>query len=537
MRSSIFTNSDAKATNVLGLDLGTTNSVVTAKISDGLPKVLKSKSGDTTPSCLLFKEDGTYTIGAEAYAQRHLPNAVYSFKKFMGTSRKLHKDFTPRNIASMFVKSLLEEVKELNPEFSNFFAVQVSVPAYFDINQIEDTKLAIEDAGYHVVGVNDEPTAAAILYQQAKRVTEDILVFDLGGGTFDAVLVRNIPGIPSDSREFYKSLDVDPPESESVLEILDVSGDNHLGGDDIDLYAVEFYLKHYRMKVTETEKQKLLLVAERVKKLGVPVTPDFTDNLFKFDFVEQGTMKVLNRCFEIMNEMLNRAKVFNVNCVLCGGSTKSGIIREQLAKRFTLSVDIDPDLAVGIGNSIKHHLANTKGSMSIVSRLAKGIGVLSGGRVKYLAEKGTIIPLHSKFVARNSEPFTDFVNIDLYQGDRFAGTHTHISTLALRGITGHNDKGYVDIVIGLTITSDGTISVEVHSGEARIKSNLVLSESQAEEIDTTDVNPDAKFYVKFRKSADHYRNPKLDRMVEEYKVSGSRDMAKDIMQLLSELAN
>lgn len=537
MRSDIFTNKESKVEYVFGLDLGTTNSVVTAKITDGLPKVLKSKSGDTTPSCLLFNRDGTYIIGADAYEERHLPNAVYSFKKYMGTSRKLYKNYKPRDIASMFVKKLLEEVKEVNPEFSNYFSVQVSVPAYFDINQIEDTKLAIEDAGYHVVGVNDEPTAAAILYQQAKRVTEDILVFDLGGGTFDAVLVRNVPGIPADSRDFYKSLDAEIPKTESVLEILDISGDNHLGGDNIDIFAVDLFLKETDIAVTELEYQKILLVAEKVKKLGIPINLGFIDHIFYYKYIEDATIIVLNECFEIMNTMLNRAKIFNVNCVLCGGSTKSAIIREELAKRFTLSTDIDPDLAVGIGNSIKHNMKVNGSGMSIVSRLAKGVGLLSGERVRYLVDKGTIIPLHSKFVARNAEPFGTFVNIDLYQGEKFTGTHTHISTISLKDIKGHDENGYVEIIIGLTITSDGTISVEVTSGDASVKSDLVLTENTSVEEGSEPVHPDAKFYDKFQRSADFYNDNKLSLMVEDYKDTGSQDLAKEIMHYLSELAN
>lgn len=542
MRSSLFT--DSKEENqpnsglVFGLDLGTTNSVVTAKISDGLPKVLHSHSGETTPSCLLFKSDGTYTIGSMAYDSRQSANAVYSFKRHMGTTDKLYKDFTARDISSMFVKKLLEEVKEVNPEFSNYFSVQVSVPAYFDINQIEDTKLAIEDAGYHVAGVNDEPTAAAILYQQAKRVTEDILVFDLGGGTFDAVLVRNVPGILKDSAEFYKTLDVEVPATESVLEILDVSGDNQLGGDDIDKVAADLYIKEHNLSLTEEQKEELLLVAEKVKKTGMVLKPTFSEHKFFFEFVEKGTKVILDRCFEIMNAMLNRAKVFNVNCVLCGGSTKSGVIREELGKRFSLSTDINPDLAVGIGDSIKYYMHATNSGMSIISRLAKGVGILSSGKVKYLADKGTIIPLHSQFVARNAEPFGKNIDIDLYQGEKFSGEHTHISTLTLRDITGHDEEGYVSIVIDLTITSDGTISVKVASGEALVRSSIVLSQlKESNNPQDLEVHPEAKLYRKFTKSADFYKDPDLYRLVEEYRNSGERTLAKEIMSLLGRLAN
>lgn len=533
MESNIFT----KPQKVLGLDLGTTNSVVTAKISDGIPQILKSKSGDTTPSCVMFNADGTYTIGKEAYKQRHLNNVVYSFKKHMGTSKPLYKDFTPRNVSSIFVKELLKEVKELNPQFADYDSIQVSVPAYFDVNQIEDTKLAIEDAGYKVVGVNDEPTAAAILYQQVKRVTGDIVVFDLGGGTFDAVLMRNTQGIPQDSREFYKSLGVILPHSESVLEILDVSGDNHLGGDDIDKIAADKYIKDNKLKVTEEEYQKVLLCAESVKKVGTPLTPDFCDKQMSFDYIENATREVLSRCMKIVDDMLQRAKVFNVVCVLCGGSTKSRIIREELSKRFPVNVDIDPDLAVGVGDSIKHHLSTASTGMSIINRLAKGIGVLVGDKIKYLAKKGTVIPLHSKFTARNATPFGDFVNIELYQGDGF-GRDTHVSTITLDNIKGHDKDGYASILIGLTITADSIISVEVSNGDASVKTTLALSNDESTSTDEgLEVHPDAKFYFKFLNGVKTYKDEKLSQMVEEYRVTGSRDLAKEIMAYQRKLAN
>ena len=535
MESRLFTEGKSKRVKVFGLDLGTTNSVVTAKISNGLPEVLESHSGQTTPSCVMFNEDGTYTIGRDAYRQRSQENVVYSFKKYMGTPTKLYKDFTPRQISSIFVKQLLDEVKERNPQYADFTGVQVSVPAYFDINQIEDTKLAIKEAGYTVVGVNDEPTAAAILYQQVKRVKEDILIFDLGGGTFDAVLMRNIPGVPHDSKQFYKSLDVELPNSESVLEILDVTGDNRLGGDDIDEIAVDLYAQEHGLKLTPVERRQAILIAESVKKLGTPLSVEFHTEPFYFSYIEDATAVVYKKCKAIVDTMLKRTKINKVTCVLCGGSTKSNYIREELAKEFTVTTDIDPDLAVGIGDSVKYNMTVQDTGMTVVNRLAKGVGVLAGGRVKYLAEKGTIIPMLSKFSARNAEPFSDFVNIDLYQGDRFSGTHNHISTITLRDIEGHNEEGYASIVITLVITAEGTISVEVTSGKASAKTVLVLSESEEIKEDE-EVHANATLYPKLKKAAAHYNDDLLNSLVDNYRVSGSRDLAKQITQYLSSLA-
>lgn len=529
MKSSVFQN-------VLGVDLGTTNSVVTASIKEGVPEILESYSGKTTPSCLMFNNDGSYEVGKKAYKSRHRDNVVYSFKKYMGTTKKVYGDLTARDCSRLFLKKLLEEVKELNPQYKNFNSILVSVPAYFDINQVEDTKRAIKELGYEVFGVEKEPISAALVYQKIKRVTSDFLVFDLGGGTFDAVLIRNTVGIPQDSREFYKELGMELPDIQDVLEVLDVSGDNNLGGDDIDKIAVKKYVKRYNLDPTKEEYQKLLLVAERSKKLVTDIEVDFTGKSFEFKLVEEATLEVFKRCKEIMMPMLQRSKTFNVHCVLCGGSTKSHIIREELSKLFTCSFEIDPDLAVGIGNSVKVNMARGNSGTSIVQRLAKGVGILSDGKIKFIVNKGEIIPLHYRFEARNAKPFDTNVHIALFQGENALSKPSPVSVVSLTDIEGHDAKGYARIVIDLFITNDSTITVTVTSGEAHITSELSLTEVEEEDAGDINVHKDAKYFHRFLKAAERYDNDQLYDLLEHYRMTGDGEVAKEIMALINELA-
>ena len=456
----------------------------------------------------------------------------------MGTNTPLYGGNTPRSVASKFVKELIRQVKERNPQYENYNAIHVSVPAYFDLNQREDTKLAIEDAGFIVTGITAEPTAAALVYQSSKRIKGNMLILDFGGGTLDAVIFKNTPGISSDVRDFYRKLDVIMPKMESVLEIIDITGDNRLGGDDIDIVAAEVYLRENGLKKKDVNFEEVVKTAEFVKKVGTPLTTSGGKQML-FRYVEEATLTVYKRIMEIVDVMLSRNNIPVKDCILCGGSTKSDIIRNELAKRFNLSYEIDPDLAVGVGNSIKNQMDSEHTGHSIVNRLAKGIGIMAAGKVKYLADKGNIIPIRSVFSARNAKPFDTSVSIQLYQGDRFVGDHVHISTVELKDIEGHDKDGYVNIVLELVVTSEGAISLTVSSGTASIKTKLNLSDSPLSEQNDVDsrVHPNAKLYKRFAKSALHYNVPELTAMVEEYKNTGEHTLAKSIMMYMGQLAD
>lgn len=517
--------------HVFGLDLGTTNSVVSVA-SKGIPKTLKSHSGETTPSVVRFNEDGTYTIGREAYMERYKENVVYSFKKYMGSNRKSY-GHTSRQISTIFVKELINEIKELNPEYKNYNDIQVSVPAYFDSNQRADTKLAIEEAGFKVVGISDEPISAALIYREVKKFKGNVLVFDLGGGTFDAVLMRIIDGIPIKTVDFYREIGVVVPLKEEALEVIEITGDNRLGGDDIDEEMVRLYLKEYPHKPTTEEKEILLLSAEYVKIHGQNSKPQGFDNEMTFAIARQATATIIKRCINIIQPMVDKVGTNTINVVLCGGSTKAAIVQDELAKHFPISSEIDPDLSVSKGNVEKVSVDMRNSGKSIINRLAKGIGVYAGSRVEYLAKKGDILPFNKSFIARNSTPFSKTLDIDLYQGDRITGKNTKVSTIELSGLTNHDETGYLDVEIKLIITSDGEITVEVSAGEVIAKTVLSVSSfAGKEEEGALEVHPKAKYYHRFFKSLSGSDAVTLS-LLDEYRRSGNKDVAKQLFTQMS----
>lgn len=518
------------STGVFGLDLGTTNSVVSV-VSKGVPKTLESTSGKTTPSVVTFYSDGSVDIGKKAYEQRYKENTVYSFKKFMGTDKKLY-GYTPRQISSIFVKNLLEDIVRLNPEYKNYKDVEVSVPAYFDANQRLDTKLAIEEAGYNVIGISDEPVSAALIYQRIKRIKGTILVFDLGGGTFDAVLIKNTLGVPKDSVEFYSSLGVELPVMNDVLEVLDITGDNHLGGDDIDEEMVKLYCKKHSLKPSKKEKEYLLLAAENVKIVGLPMTPVGQEHPMTFNIAEEATRKIIKKCLSIVQPMLDRSNISSVTCVLCGGSTKADIIRDTLEDRFPVNCEIDPDLSVSKGNIIKVVMESESSGSQLITRLAKGIGIFAGSKVQYLAHKNDILPFNKTFVTRNKTPFSSTIDIELYQGDRIKGTNTKVSTIELSGITGHDEQGFVEITIHLVITSDGEITVSVDSGSVKAQTTISVTSYDESNEEEEYVHPSATQYYRL-KTALANADEKTLSLLNDYKETGDRNIARSLFSEMS----
>jgi molecular chaperone HscC len=243
--SKFFT--EKEVSGVFGFDLGTTNSVVTTFTSEGLPTPLVTDSGSITPSCVQFCKNGSIKIGKEAYNNKHLPEVVYSFKKYMGTQYCFKipggGEKTAKEVSTIFVREMMSQVYMHQPELVGIKDIVISTPAYFNINQTGDTKSVFTDLGYNVIAIQPEPTSAALVFQTLKNLYEDVLVFDLGGGTFDAVYIRNQNGFPKDSIRLYENAGYNLPELERLLEVVDISGDNALGGDNIDELAVKYYKK------------------------------------------------------------------------------------------------------------------------------------------------------------------------------------------------------------------------------------------------------------------------------------------------------
>ena len=469
-----FTQNDI----VIGFDLGTTNSVLSYYNAE-IPEVIMLDKRSIVPSFVEFNQDKTVKcVGLPAQRNRTSPLTVSSFKKFMGTDKKLIWDFTAEDISTMFVEHVFYKLKEQHPHLSSANSVVVSVPAYFNINQINATKQAFRRNNIKVIDVNIEPVSAALVYKEMKRITEPIMVFDLGGGTFDAVLLSNTSGIPPESLDLYKKAGVTFPEDSSKLSVVDITGDNRLGGDDIDEYAISLYKEQTRS--TKSDKE-LLHIAETVKH-----TKKSVDD-FLFEYVETATTKVMMRCMSLVTQLLNRNNIQKVHCVLCGGSTKSTIIKSTLRKQFKISTEIDPDLSVSIGNSLY------AGKSLIIQRTPKHIGIMVSGKFKCVVQKGTILPVAKAVYVTNKVPYDEVVDLKFYQANSILSEPEHISTVEVTNLDGYDEDGFVAIGIYLECLLDGSINAKIDSGSTTRQISLTY-------VDSVQQKPDHPLVAMIRKT-------------------------------------
>ena len=215
---------------ILGIDLGTTNSVV-AYMAGGKPEIIPNDVGDRiTPSIVYFQEDGTPLVGKKARRAAGLnpERAIYSIKRRMGTAHRVEIDgkrFTPQEISACILQKMKADAESyLGEECPQ---VVITVPAYFTDAQRQATRDAGQIAGFHVRRIIDEPTAAAISYGLEREQDQILMVYDLGGGTFDVSIIEMVSG---------------------VFQVLSIKGNNHLGGDDFDHRVVEYLLEEFKKK-------------------------------------------------------------------------------------------------------------------------------------------------------------------------------------------------------------------------------------------------------------------------------------------------
>lgn len=532
--SNLFSKREALA-GVIGFDLGTTNSCVTAYASEGIPTVLATQSGLTTPSCVQFNSDGSVTIGKDAYRNKSEDNVIYSFKKFMGSQTKIKagdKEYTAKEVSTIFVREVMKQVYENYPQFKSNKNIVASVPAYFDINQVNDTRQVFIDLGFKITMVQTEPVSAALVFQSIKRIQETILVFDLGGGTFDAVLIENKLGFPKDSIEFYKQAGYTLPPSQDLLEIIDISGDNKLGGDDIDELAVKLFKDYYGLY--NIPDRKLISLAESVKvTMSTRVYREYEtgkEYLFTTDFIIKATKNITARCLAIVERMLNRVGRTKVHCILCGGSTKSKYIRDELSKRFNCSWEIDPDLAVGIGNSITAKVISQTQGIQVISRVAKYIGIKLDGKFTPIINKGDIIPARNILYTQNIEPRSPKVNITFYQTEDLFGTLTPVHTLYLEGLRYKPGEDKTLIEVYTTITLDGIISVSAVNDTQEVKATLTLVNA----FEPTQKQEEDKWTKRFRNAIEKTGLIELTPLVDKYQQTLDKDLAAEINRKLQQ---
>ncbi len=471
----------------IGIDLGTTNSVV-AVMEGGKPTVIANAEGSrTTPSIVGFAKNGERLVGQLAKRQAILNpnNTIISIKRHMGEDYKKNidgKDYTPQEISAMILRKLADDASNYLGE--KVTSAVITVPAYFNDAQRQATKDAGKIAGLDVLRIVNEPTAAALAYGLDKKTTEKVLVFDLGGGTFD-VSVLEI--------------------SEGLHEVLSTSGDTHLGGDDFDQKIINWLCDEFKktegidLRNDTQAMQRLKEAAEKAKcelssvvqtNINLPfITADATGpkhldiNLTRAKF-EELSHDLLERCKTPVERAIKDAGISKSELnevVLVGGSTRIPAV-QQLVKEYTgkePNQSVNPDEVVAVGAAIQAGVlaGEVKDIVLLdVTPLTLGIETL-GGVMTPLVPRNTTIPVSKSQTFSTAENNQTAVDIHVLQGERpMAGDNKSLGMFRLDGIPPAM-KGMPQIEVTFDIDSNGIVNVTAKDKATNKEQKITITNS------------------------------------------------------------
>jgi molecular chaperone DnaK len=453
----------------IGIDLGTTNSVV-AVMEGGKPTVIANAEGSrTTPSIVGFTKTGERLVGQLAKRQAILnpDRTVISIKRHMGSDYSVNidgKKYTPQEISAMILRKLADDASTYLGE--KVTSAVITVPAYFNDSQRQATKDAGKIAGLDVLRIVNEPTAAALAYGLDKVKTEKVLVFDLGGGTFDVSILEIGDG---------------------VHEVLSTSGDTHLGGDDFDTKIIDWLCEEFKkqegidLKNDKQALQRLKEAAEKAKcelstvietSINLPFItadangPKHLDLTLSRSKFEDLCRDLLERCKKPMQQAitdagLNKEEIDEV--VLVGGSIRipavQALVKELAGKEPNQSVNPDEVVAVGAAIQAGVLAGEVKDIVLLdVTPLTLGIETL-GGVLTALVPRNTTIPVSKSQVFSTAEDNQTAVDVHVLQGERpMSRDNKSLGMFRLDGIPSA-PRGIPQVEVTFDIDANGIVNV------------------------------------------------------------------------------
>jgi cell division protein ftsA len=498
---------------VIGIDLGTTNSCV-AVIEGDTPTVITSKEGyRTTPSVVAFTKSKELIVGdaAKRQAAVNSDRTIFSIKRHMGTDYRKKIDgkyYTPQEISAFILMKLKEDAEDfLGQPVTD---AVVTVPAYFTDAQRQATKDAGKIAGLNILRIINEPTSAALAYGLDNGMAQKVLVYDLGGGTFDVSVI-----------------DI----GDNVIEVLATSGDNHLGGDDFDERIVNYLVEQFKisdginLSKDVSAMQRLREEAEKAKKeLSSSVTtninlpfiamskdgPHHIDITLSRQTFNELTADLVDRTITPVENALHDAGLSktDINMVLLvGGSTRipavADKVRQLMGKEPSRNLNPDECVALGaavqggkLGNQLQAGSAASEIILMDVTPMSLSIETI-GGIASRLIERNTTIPTRHSQIFTTAGNFQTSVDIKVFQGERkFTRDNKLLGNFRLNGIK-RAMAGVPQIEVTFDIDVNGIVNVSAKDlGTGREQSITITSSSNMTEEEIAKARWEAEIYSK-----------------------------------------